>query len=335
MAKGRPARDIKGQRFGLLVVVDKIEMPRRSKWACRCDCGNCTLILGYNLLSGHTKSCGCLSRASTIVRNVKRKGPPKPKKIRPLKRVGPFPYSERKFKGLCVMCGEPRRGKMYCSLKCAAGQKFHHPAKMTILICQECGREYEIKVSSSKGRQFCSRACKYVAVGKRLYGSNNPCWKGGRRGRDGLCKTVIARAKRANPRCECCGNTDNLHGHHREAYATNPEQRAERENIEILCDECHAKKHPEIAEWIRSRENVWGQIYRARIVVQLITKRHAERAFFVLENVNMNGRRGVRHGTKEKKLDCWQHKKARKFDPRRSQAWQVCTPRGEKRGAFA
>ena len=27
-------------------------------WLCKCDCGNESIVLGYNLPSGHTKSCG-------------------------------------------------------------------------------------------------------------------------------------------------------------------------------------------------------------------------------------------------------------------------------------
>ena len=51
-----------GKRFGRLTVIE--EGPKRGKdfsWVCRCDCGNMTKpLLGGNLRSGHTKSCGCL-----------------------------------------------------------------------------------------------------------------------------------------------------------------------------------------------------------------------------------------------------------------------------------
>lgn len=41
-----------------------------SMWRCVCDCGNETLVGSRNLVSGHTRSCGCLSRelASTKAR---------------------------------------------------------------------------------------------------------------------------------------------------------------------------------------------------------------------------------------------------------------------------
>lgn len=57
-------RDLAGQRFGKLVVLRRSEKPAEYKhssdyWLCRCDCGNETVVLGSNLTSGHTTSCGC------------------------------------------------------------------------------------------------------------------------------------------------------------------------------------------------------------------------------------------------------------------------------------
>lgn len=57
-------QDLCGRRFGKLVVLQKAERPQQGKrgaacWLCRCDCGNETVVLGSNLRSGHTTSCGC------------------------------------------------------------------------------------------------------------------------------------------------------------------------------------------------------------------------------------------------------------------------------------
>ncbi len=54
--------ELTGQRFGLLTVLS--ENPERSgmyvQWNCICDCGAHALARGANLISGNTKSCGCL-----------------------------------------------------------------------------------------------------------------------------------------------------------------------------------------------------------------------------------------------------------------------------------
>lgn len=55
--------DLTGQRFGRLTVVNQVgkNQHREVVWNCQCDCGNECLVGGYNLRSGCTKSCGCLS----------------------------------------------------------------------------------------------------------------------------------------------------------------------------------------------------------------------------------------------------------------------------------
>lgn len=50
-------KDIKGQKFGRLMVIEYLG---KSKWKCKCECGNIKNIDGRDLRSGHTKSCGCL-----------------------------------------------------------------------------------------------------------------------------------------------------------------------------------------------------------------------------------------------------------------------------------
>lgn len=56
--------DLCGQRFGMLVVLQKVERPQQCKttgtyWLCRCDCGQERIVHRSNLRRGHTTSCGC------------------------------------------------------------------------------------------------------------------------------------------------------------------------------------------------------------------------------------------------------------------------------------
>ena len=61
--------DLTGKKFGRLTVIkrdeDRIQPSgqHKARWLCKCDCGNPNLISvdGYNLKSGHTKSCGCFN----------------------------------------------------------------------------------------------------------------------------------------------------------------------------------------------------------------------------------------------------------------------------------
>lgn len=56
--------DLKGKRFGRLTVIhlDNTKKKRQSYWFCKCDCGAIKSIRRDCLLSGNTKSCGCLKR---------------------------------------------------------------------------------------------------------------------------------------------------------------------------------------------------------------------------------------------------------------------------------
>lgn len=54
-------KDLTGQRFGKLVVLERAGSNKdgRATWLCRCDCGNIDVKTGKLLLNGHCRSCGC------------------------------------------------------------------------------------------------------------------------------------------------------------------------------------------------------------------------------------------------------------------------------------
>ncbi len=53
-------KDLKGQRFGrLLVVAFAWSDEGKTHWLCRCDCGRGAVVLTNSLTAGKTKSCGC------------------------------------------------------------------------------------------------------------------------------------------------------------------------------------------------------------------------------------------------------------------------------------
>lgn len=62
------AIDLTGQRFGRLVVVSRAGNDKSGnyQWLCKCECGSETIVRGYSLRSGHTKSCGCLNRERSV-----------------------------------------------------------------------------------------------------------------------------------------------------------------------------------------------------------------------------------------------------------------------------
>lgn len=62
-------KDIKNKKFGRLTPIDYIpgHNRMRSAWLCKCDCGNETIVSTDKIISGSTKSCGCLKIKYSIL----------------------------------------------------------------------------------------------------------------------------------------------------------------------------------------------------------------------------------------------------------------------------
>ena len=56
--------DRTGERFGKLVLIERIPnyKNKRTYYRCLCECGNEILVSDSNLTTGHVKSCGCLTK---------------------------------------------------------------------------------------------------------------------------------------------------------------------------------------------------------------------------------------------------------------------------------
>ena len=62
LASARLSKDISGMTFGRLTVIEKANCKgKNTKWLCKCQCGNYITVSRPNLMTGNTKSCGCLN----------------------------------------------------------------------------------------------------------------------------------------------------------------------------------------------------------------------------------------------------------------------------------
>ena len=62
-------RNLTGKRFGKLTAVRKVTElwdTEGKMWECICDCGETSYVRSYSLISGKTRSCGCLRRESKM-----------------------------------------------------------------------------------------------------------------------------------------------------------------------------------------------------------------------------------------------------------------------------
>lgn len=68
--------DITGERFSRLTVVRCVRIARKrsdppTMFECVCDCGKTTIVRISSLVTGHTKSCGCLQVEAAIAQGKK------------------------------------------------------------------------------------------------------------------------------------------------------------------------------------------------------------------------------------------------------------------------
>lgn len=61
-----------GEKFNMLTVISRAEnVGKEVAWNCKCDCGNDTVVIGTNIKSGHTISCGCVVRSKGEIKIAK------------------------------------------------------------------------------------------------------------------------------------------------------------------------------------------------------------------------------------------------------------------------
>lgn len=66
-------KDLTGQRFGRLTVIERAgsDKQKRATWRCRCDCGGETVVASSYLINGDVRSCGCSKSDRMIEHNTK------------------------------------------------------------------------------------------------------------------------------------------------------------------------------------------------------------------------------------------------------------------------
>jgi endogenous inhibitor of DNA gyrase (YacG/DUF329 family) len=133
------------------------------------------------------------------------------------------------------------------------GEKPHLQKRVT-KNCPQCGKEFQVKLSSDGRRRFCSKACQSKSQIGTVSGENNFNWKGGYEpyyGPNWRQQRRNARA-RDNYTCRRCGVTEielgcQLDVHHIKRFKRFGIKRYKEanslDNLVSLCDGCH--KHME------------------------------------------------------------------------------------------
>lgn len=65
-------KDLTDQKFGKLtpLYISHHKVKHNTLWICRCDCGNIVEKRAASLITGHTKSCGCLRKTNHAIKDI-------------------------------------------------------------------------------------------------------------------------------------------------------------------------------------------------------------------------------------------------------------------------
>lgn len=130
MKKANNFIDLTGQKFNRLTAIKYLGS---SKWLCKCDCGNETIVHTQKLKSGHTKSCGCLQKeiaGKTWSETGKKYG-----------KINGYKYI--KFKTLLYDEKYKRLKRIYDAMKGRCKNKNSYCGRKNISICKEWLNSFE------------------------------------------------------------------------------------------------------------------------------------------------------------------------------------------------
>lgn len=217
-------KDLTGQRFGRLVVVE-VEGARNSgeyKWLCRCDCGGEAIVLTSNLTRGNTKSCGCIRENRRAV-PLDEYESEKRIKLSAVSDKWEYVrcYDRGKGKHIikCVCCGaEKIVQRFYNIAECAdcSREKERQLKELSkIKVCQQCGNTFKPIRSTAL---YCSEECSKRAYKERNRDSIREKQKIRKRLREANAKangkidysiTLAKLMERDNHTCKLCGRKVN------------------------------------------------------------------------------------------------------------------------------
>jgi hypothetical protein len=157
----------------------------------------------------------------------------------------------------CTSCGKEfsrpnahiRSSTHSCSRECARKVRVKKPKTMLELVCKKCGGAFQRRLGAGGTMEYCSIGCSTLATTPKR--EDHPNWKGGISARSHSTKSVIKKLIQSIGKCEKCGSTHSLQGHHKLPHSTHPELRDNPENIEVLCASCHSLEHPTLSNMIQ------------------------------------------------------------------------------------
>lgn len=222
----RNFRDLTGQRFGKLVVMELGErVENRQYWVCHCDCGNKSAVCQYHLEDGTTKSCGCLLR-ETGKQMAKKNG---------LNQIVKIESGTRFGRWTVLRFDSVKRNSFYLC-RCDCGTERSVMARNLLNgRSKSCGC-YHLEVSAQTAK---AKFTKHGHSKERWY----IIWLKHRRyhiDRE-WTREMEQLLFKLQPSCIICGATERLEVDH--VYPSIKGGKLEPGNVVVLCRSCNSTKH--------------------------------------------------------------------------------------------
>ena len=141
--------DLTGREFGKLVAIENTQIQNRQGnwiWKCKCSCGNYCEVTSGSLVSGNTKSCGCLVKETLNARTEDFTG----------RKIGEYTVTTRAWKKEHSNSGPIWK----CECSCGNTEVYKTP--------------YELK----NDMLLWCKSCRQVRQSQHMSGINNSRWNG-------------------------------------------------------------------------------------------------------------------------------------------------------------
>lgn len=221
--------DLVGQKFNRLEVIEfaYIDKWHHSCWRCICVCGNEVIVVGKEITSGRTKSCGCL-KIELLIKRCKGRKLSKETRANISKALTGGKLSKETRKRM----SESKKGIKFSE---------EHKRNMSEAWKKRAPMSEETKKKMSENHAD-------------MNGKNNPNYKPHLTDEDrqsvrnipGYVEWRKAVYERDDYTCQVCGSkkSGNIVAHHLESYNSNPKLRTTLSNGITLCeDKCHKDFH--------------------------------------------------------------------------------------------
>lgn len=137
-----------GDKFNRLTIICRVKYPSvKSHFACKCDCGNYSIVETNQLKSGKTKSCGCYhSEISSQVLHDLKIGQPANNREQ-------FTYLQEIGNGFKYICDDHTEGKYrYCKFLCPICNQEYLGRLSNVKsgVVRSCGCQKQLSFGASK-----------------------------------------------------------------------------------------------------------------------------------------------------------------------------------------